>query len=65
MSNQTYGSGILTYTLLCVQRRSDRCLIERCTYQVPPLVVQLGVRLTYSSPLVVHEFLHIKGNLSL
>ena len=65
MSNQTYGSGIVTYTLLCVQRRSDRCMIERCPQQVHPLVVQLGVRLTYSPPLVVQEFFHIKGNLSL
>ena len=61
MSNQTYGSGIVTDTLRCVQRRSDQCMIERCTSQVHPLVVQFGVRLTYSPPLVGQESLHIKA----
>ena len=40
-------------------------MLERFEDQVHPVVVQLGVKLTYSSPLVVQESLHIKGDLSL
>jgi hypothetical protein len=38
---------------------------ERYTYQVYPMIVQLGVKLPYSSPLVAQESLPIKGDRSL
>ena len=34
-------------------------------YQIHPLVVQLDVKLTYSSPLIIQESLQIKGDLAL
>jgi hypothetical protein len=39
-------------------------MIERFEYQVHPVVVQLGVKLTYSPPLIVQESFLIKGDLS-
>jgi hypothetical protein len=37
---------------------------ERFAHQVHPVIVQLDIKLTDSSPLVVQESFHIKGDLS-
>jgi hypothetical protein len=65
VSNQRYGSGIVTDTLTGVQRRKHGFMIERFEYPVHPVVVQLGVKLTDSPPLIVQESFHVKGDLSL
>jgi hypothetical protein len=40
-------------------------MIERRTYQVHPMAVQLDVKLTYSPPFPIEESLHITGDFSL
>jgi hypothetical protein len=37
---------------------------ERFAYRVRPMVVQLGVKLTYSPPLIAQDSFLIKGDLS-
>jgi hypothetical protein len=47
-----------------VHRRNHGLRIERGTYQVHPMVVQLDLKFTDSPPLIAQESFHIKGDLS-